>query len=171
MVALYNMIANLFWSVLNLLPISVFCYNLMNLKLFYVFLGISLLTIFLPKSFFDNIQLGTSTPIYKKIGVNLINKFTQNGSIINTLIRKKNPQYKVVSYRPLSVKKLLNQTYVFEKFHFLMFLFFTLTTVYALMKNYLIWALIISVTNLVYNVYPGFLQQYIRVKLTSAAKK
>jgi Glycosyl-4,4'-diaponeurosporenoate acyltransferase len=171
MVGWYNMIANLFWSALNLVPISVFCYSLMNLKLFYIFLVPILLTKLLPKSFFDSIQIGRTRAVYKKIGVHFINRFTQNGDIINRLIRKKFPQYKVIAISKVSVRKLLKQTYIFEKFHFAMFLFFTSTTIYALTQNYLKWALIISITNLVYNVYPIFLQQYIRVRLVSAGKR
>ena len=129
MVAWYNMIPNLFWSLPNLIPISIFCYSLMNSKLFYTFLTASLLTILLPKSFFNSIQLGKTGSVYKKIGVNFVNKFTQNGDIINGLIRKKFPQYKVLSNRNLSINKLLQQTYMFEKFHFMMFSFFILTTI------------------------------------------
>ena len=129
MVAWYNMIPNLFWSLPNLIPISIFCYSLMSSKLFYTFLTASLLTILLPKSFFNNIQLGKTGSVYKKIGVNFVNKFTQNVDIINGLIRKKFPQYKVLSNRNLSINKLLQQTYMFEKFHFMMFSFFILTTI------------------------------------------
>jgi len=52
---LYNSIANLIWSVLGLTPVSVFCYNYIELKLLYIFLGISFLLIFFPNSFFDKI--------------------------------------------------------------------------------------------------------------------
>jgi hypothetical protein len=46
-----------------------------------------------------------------------------------------------------------------------MFVFFILITVYALIKNHFLWAMIISASNLVYNVYPNLLQQYVRLKL------
>ena len=81
--ALYNMIPNLIWSLLNLIPISIFCYTLVNLKLFYIFLIVSIVPIFLPNSFFDKIQIGNATSIYKKLGVHIINKVSQNGKIIN----------------------------------------------------------------------------------------
>jgi hypothetical protein len=167
MVGVYNMVPNLFWSVLNLIPVSVFCYNFMHVKLFCIILTISLLTMLLPKSFFKKIQLAKTPTVYKKIGVNFINKFTQNGDIINRLIRNKFPQYKVISARRISIDKLIKQTYIFEKFHFVMFVFFSLAAIYAWLDHYITWVLIILLTNLVYNIYPAFLQQYIRVKLTS----
>ncbi len=118
-VALYNMTVNLFWSALNLVPISIFCYRHISLKLFFTFSVISLLIIFLPQSFFNNIQLGKTTSVYKKIGVDFINKFTQNGKMINNFIRKKYPQYKVVSGNKRSMKKLFKSNlYVREvSFH------------------------------------------------------
>lgn len=55
LVARYNMVANVFWSVINLAPISVFCYRHFDLKLFFVFLTISFLAVFLPNLVFDSI--------------------------------------------------------------------------------------------------------------------
>jgi hypothetical protein len=81
------------------------------------------LSIFLPKTFFNSIQLGKTPAFYKKTGVTFINMFTQNGDVINGLIRKKFPQYKVVSTGRQSINKVLQQTYMFEKFHFACFCF------------------------------------------------
>ncbi len=171
MVAMYNMIPNLLWSIINFTPIFIFCYHNINTTLGYIFLAISLLTTLLPVSFFTYIQLSTTTSLYKKIGVKFINKFTQNGDLINGLIRKRFPRYNVISTRNISHKKLLRQTYMFEKFHFAMFVFFTLVIVYALIKKYFLWAFIIAISNIVYNVYPNLLQQYIRIRLNLFNKK
>ena len=171
MVAWYNMIPNLVWSVLNLTPISVFCYQEIRLKLLYIFLAISLLALFVPASFFNTIQLGTTTSIYRKIGVRYLNKFTQNGEIINGLIRKKFPHYKIISNSTRSINKLIRQIYIFEKFHFILFLFFALATIYALRQNYWQWTIILCLTNLAYNIYPNLLQQYIRIRLTTLLKR
>lgn len=102
--------------------------------------------------------------------MSFINKFTQNGELINRLVRKKFPQYKVLLGDQRSIRKLLAQTYMLEKFHCMMFLLFTLVMIYALMKNYLWWAFFILTTNVVFNIYPVFLQQYIRVKLKALRK-
>ena len=170
LVATYNMIVNLFWSVINLVPVSVFCYRYLSLKLFLVFLIVSFLTVFLPNAFFDRIQLGATGSFYKSIGINFINQFAQNGEIINKLVRRKYPNYKMVSGNRQSIRRLVNQTYMFEKFHFMMFLFFMFITLYAAIKRYWWWALVIFITNVIYNIYPNLLQQYIRVKLRSYAR-
>lgn len=165
LVGLYNMVPNIIWSIINLVPISFFCYSLLDLRLFYVFVLASMIPIFFPNSFFDKIQLGKTITTYKKLGVGVVNKFSQNGDIINRMIRKRFPDYRVIRHNKSSINKLVQQTYVFEKFHFFMFLFFTFTTVYAISKNYFGWAAVITLTNLLYNIYPNLLQQYIRLKL------
>ncbi len=170
-VAAYNMIPNVIWSVICLLPISVFCYSYMNVKLICIFLLVSMVFIFLPKSFFTILQLGKTPVFYKKTGVIFLNKFTQNGEIINALIRKKYPDYKMVSKNSRSIEKLFQQTYMLEKFHFLMFSFFMFTSVYALFQNQYGWAFFITITNIIYNVYPILLQQYIRSRISFFNKK
>ncbi len=168
--ALYNMIPNIVWSILNLTPISIFCFTLIGPKIVYIFLAISIIPIFLKNSFLDKIQIGKTTEIYKKLGVHFINRVAQNGVVINALIKKKFPAYKVVTNKKSSIAGLINQTYVFEKFHLILFLFFDLIIVYAIVKGKFLWACIILITNIAYNVYPNFLQQYIRRKLNLFAE-
>ena len=99
------------------------------------------------------------------MGVGFINRYAQNGAIINGLIKKQFPDFKVVAFKRQSTKQLIHQTYIFEKFHFILFVFFSLVTVYAMVKQYFLWAFVIAPTNIIYNIYPNLLQQYIRVKL------
>jgi len=164
--ALYNAIPNLLWSILNLLPISVFCYSYVELKLFYIHLAAGLFTLFLPRSFFNAIQLSKTVSVYRSLGVHLMNRYTQNGTIINQLIKRRFPDYKVVSKR--SVSQLVGQSYMLEKFHFMMFTLFVIIAFHALVRQYYGWALILFFNNIIYNVYPCLLQQFIRVKLNRA---
>jgi len=167
----YNMIPNVVWSVLNLVPISIYCYNKVDHSPFYIFMILSVIPAFFPNSFYDRIQVGRTTRIYKRLGVGFVNKLAQNGTIINHLVRKKFPNYKMIVYQRSSINKLLQQTYMFEKFHFIMFVFFILITIYALVENHFWWAIIISATNLLYNIYPNLLQQYVRLKLMLYKKR
>jgi hypothetical protein len=167
----YNMIPNLVWSVLNLVPISVFCFTLMGLQTFYIILAISVIPVFFKKSFLDKLQIGKTTAIYKKLGVHVINNVAQNGVLVNKLIKKKYPEYKVVTSKHASINRLITQTYVFEKFHWVCFLFFSLATIYAISTSHWYWVFIISLTNIAYNVYPNLLQQYIRLKILIFRKR
>ena len=163
--ALYNMIPNLIWSIINLTPVTIFCFTIVNPKTVYIFIVISLIPVFLRNSFIDKLQIGKTTAIYKKLGVPMINKLAQNGEIINALMKRKFPDHKVVRNREKSISGLISQTYLFEKFHLMFFLFFSLIIIYAIVNGNLSWAFIILLTNIGYNIYPNLLQQYIRLKL------
>ena len=163
--ALYNMFPNLIWSILNLTPISIYCFRFLDNKTFYIFLSVSLIPIFLKKYVIDKLQIGRTVKIYKQLGVHLINRVAQNGAIINNLIKRKFPDHKIVITKKSSIAGLISQTYIFEKFHLIFFLFFSFTIAYAFIKGHLTWACIILLTNVAYNIYPNLLQQYIRLKL------
>ena len=128
----YNMIPNVIWSVLNLVPISIYCYSNVDHKSLYIIIALSVIPGFFPNSFYDKIQISRTTRIYRRLGVGFVNKLAQNGAIINRLMKKKFPGYRTINYEGLSINKLLRQTYMFEKFHFIMFVFFILITLYAL---------------------------------------
>lgn len=165
------MIPNLVWTALFLLPVAIFCYTFINYISVFILLGMSFLPIFFPNLFFDAMQLSRYPAFYERLGVKYINKFAQNGTLLNKYLRNKYPKFKPVSPSKLLFKKLYHQTYFFEKFHFSLFIFFTTVIVYALTKSYLLWALILSICNLLYNIYPNLLQQYIRLKLKSVLKR
>jgi hypothetical protein len=162
------MIPNLLLTALFLIPITYFCYTFLSPKTTYILLGLSLIPIFFPNAFFDSIQLSRSAPFYKRIGVKYINAFAQNGALLNEFLRKKHPHFKVISKNKSSIRKQYYQTYFFEKFHFALFLFFTIVTIYAVIQGHFYWVLILTISNFFYNIYPNLLQQYIRVKLKSA---
>ena len=164
------MIPNLFWTALFLIPVTIFCYKFVSPITISMLLSISLIPIFFPNSFFDKIQLSRSPKWYRRIGVTHINSLAQNGTIVNRLLRKKFPTFKTISRTRASIKKQYNQTYFFEKFHFSLFLFFIWVTIYAGINNHFNWVIILIICNLLYNVYPNLLQQYIRLKLKSATE-
>jgi hypothetical protein len=163
--AMYNMVPNLVWSLLNLTPISVYGYTTLDPRWFCTFLAVSLVPIFLKNSILDKLQIAHSPGTYKRLGVHWVNKVAQGGDIINGLVRRKYPEHKIVTRSRSSITGLVRQTYIFEKFHWILFLYFSFTTVYALTKGHWGWTFGITLNNIAYNVYPNFLQQYVRLKL------
>lgn len=161
----YNMLANLFWSVPSLLPLTVYCYRYVSLNLLFLFLVPALLFLFLPNHLFNKMQAAKATFFYKRIGVDLVNCFSQNGAVIHRLLKKRFPAYKAVRYSQDSIKRLVSQSYVYEKFHFAAAVFFTLLTLQAFTTNLFGWATVLTLINVVYNVYPILFQQYVRLKL------
>ncbi|QNP53225.1 glycosyl-4,4'-diaponeurosporenoate acyltransferase CrtO family protein [Hymenobacter qilianensis] len=162
--AWYNAVPNMFWSVLSLTPISVFCYQHMERPWLYGMLLVSLLAFGIPASWFSYLRLSRGPATYRRLGVHAVNRFTQHGDLIHRLIRQQYPQYKRV--RTHSDKAaLVRATYHQERFHLVLFLFFLLTSLYAAALGYGRWALLIGLTNVVYNLYPMWLQQYVRLRL------
>jgi hypothetical protein len=162
------MIPNMIWSLAGLLPVNIFCYRL---TWFCLMLSASAATLFLPRTFFLFPQSGINPSFYKKAGIGYIKKFTQNGELINGILRKKYPAHKIVTHSPLSLQKLYRQTFMFEKFHFLLFFLFPLSTARAPYGHFYGWAFVPALTNGICNVYPVFLQQYIRMRLPRFQKK
>ena len=60
---------------------------------------------------------------------------------------------------------LMQRTYIQERFHWAVLLFFLLASLYGIAYGQLGWALLITVINVAFNLYPIWLQQYIRVRL------
>ncbi len=167
----YNITANLVWTTICVAPIFIFCYKLMPLKWLYIFLAISLTGVFLSKSFFRKLHIGKSGKTYQKIGIKFIKKFTQNGDIVNNLVKKKYPDFKVITRKQSTIRQFSSSSLMFEKFHFIGFIFFLLTTIYALHLRQYWWAVVITITNIIYNVYPVFLQQYLRIRISAIERR
>ena len=162
-----NLLVNLIWSFIFLFPLVAFCYTKMPRNWLVISLLISLLAVFVPASFFSAYQVSKSRLFYKKIGIEFFNRFTQNGTLLNRLVKNNFPEYKRFQTKEEAFKKLFNQTFMFEKFHLIVCIFFIETTVFAFINSYYYWVAFFIAGNVIYNVYPMLLQQYIRLRLTA----
>lgn len=160
-----NLLINFTWSVIFLFPVVIFCYNKMDRNWLIVSLSISFCAAFLPASLYDGMHLCKTRSFYKKTGVEFFNRFIQNGTLVNRFIKNRFPQYKRFNTREDAYKKLFAQSYVFEKFHFIFFIFFTGAMLFAILNRSFIWAAYFTVVNILYNIYPILLQHYIRHRL------
>jgi len=167
LLGLYNAVPNVLWSVLSLLPISVFCYLHVERPWLYGLLVVSLLGYAVPISQFKRLQLSHKRATYRALGVHVANQFTQHGTIINHLIQRRYPHYRHVRTRA-ALASFVRTTYYQEQFHLVLFLFFLLISFYAVVHGYLGWFLLLTLTNTIYNLYPMWLQQYLRLRLSGA---
>ncbi len=166
----YNQLINFFWSILAFAPVVYFCYQYLPLRMLYLFIGISCLVIFMPVSLMNKMQLSQSSRVYKKLGIRTIKKYTQDGDLVNRYIKSQYPQYKYVESKK-DIKKLIGKSYINEKFHYLVLVFFICLTVFAIKHGLIVWAIFISIANIVYNLYPIFLQQYNRIRINALMKR
>ncbi|MCK7556599.1 hypothetical protein MKQ70_16865 [Chitinophaga sedimenti] len=162
--ALYNMVPNLTWTILHLAPVTVFCFTWMRPLWVYVLLVAALLVALLPAIVYRKMQLGAEVAVYKRIGIMWVRRFSQDGDIINRLLRKRFPGYKVI-HEPAGVRRYILRANMNERFHCGLFAFMTGIMVFAVVQAHYIWALVIAINNVLYNLYPMFLQQYNRIRL------
>lgn len=110
------------------------------------------------------LQLATSVRVYRRLWVPSIGHFTQQGTLVNKVLRRRYPGYRALVGRR-AVAKLLSTTYQQERFHWAGLVFFLLVSLYVGAVEQLGWALSLTLLNVGYNLYPIWLQQYLRVRL------
>jgi hypothetical protein len=130
----------------------------------WAFVVASVLAMMVPAAILRYLELSSTIKTYRKLGVHWVNHFVQHGTLINHLLRRTYPEHRRMLSRTRTTY-LLQSTYVQERFHWAALLFFLLTSLYGITHGYPGWALPITITNVVYNLYPIWLQQYIRVRM------
>lgn len=163
-VACYNAVPNVLWSALALGPLVVCCYRYVAQPWLWGFVAVSLSAYAWPVAWLRHLQLATSVRIYRQLRVPGISHFTQQGTLVNRLLRRRYPGYRALAGRR-AVAKLLSTTYQQERFHWAGLVFFLLVSVYVGAAGQLSWALSLTLLNVGYNLYPIWLQQYLRVRL------
>ena len=166
---------------LNLLVIASMCSFLLapcllfylngNGKIIYlaIFIAITYMISLLPKKFYKKIQFSQDTDFYRKLGVKKFKKFSTNGDYINQLIKKSYPTYRnLVNIE--SIENKFEETYTIERSHTVLFVFCFLTSIHAFMVNSTSLAILIFISNIIFNFYPNLLQQYNRIRYLKVIK-
>jgi len=158
-----NQFINFFWTILCFIPVLIYWFGNYSYWL-YVFILFSLIIALLPGSIFRHFQLSSNRKFYERLGVKFIQQFVQNGTLINRTIRKNNPDYKLIKDRA-QAQQYLNTINMYERYHVLCFVFFTLTFIHALISQRYIIAVLVLVANIIYNVCPILIQQYNKLRV------
>lgn len=163
-VAWYNAVPNVLWSVLAFGPLALCCYRYVGPPWLYGFGAASLLAYAWPAAWLRRLQLSSRVAVYQRLRVPALNRFTQQGALVTALLRRRYPQYRVLAGRA-GVGRLVSTTYSQERFHWAGLVFFLLVSGYAGATGHLGWALGLVLLNVGYNLYPIWLQQYVRLRL------
>ena len=161
-----NQAINFFWTILCFIPVIGFWMADGQMLWCYIFLGISVISLFIPLRL---LQLSSNPKFYEAAGVKTIRKYVQNGQLVNQYLRKRNPQHSLINGRQ-NAAAYLNTVAMYERYHFLCFVFFILTIGYATMHAYYIYTLLIFIANIIYNICPILLQQYNRARLNRLSR-
>lgn len=162
--ALYNMVPNLFWTALNMVPAAYYFYRYLPLSWLWMVTPLCLLPYFLPAAWLDVFASLTPAHRYRRWGVHQVSGYVQQGRFINRLVRRRYPAYRVV-YNKATIRGTIHASYMFERFHIGLLLVFFVLAGHAFIKQHWRWALVLLLCNFVYNVYPILLQHYVRLRL------
>lgn len=163
-VDIYNQTLNLFWTVIFFLPVIILWFYHYNPTFLFTFTAISLLPFFIPSKYFDVLQISNDRFFYESIGIKTFQAFTQQGRIINSMVRKREPGYKVIRNRD-SVNKFKTQIIIYEKYHVSCLLFFAVSFIYAILHEEFFLAIFILISLVVYHVIPLLIQQYNKIRI------
>ena len=163
-VAFYNAVPSVLWSVLAFGPVVLYCYRYVAQPALWASVGLSLLAYAWPAAWLRRLQLSRQAALYRRLRVPLLGRFTQQGGLVNGLLRRRYPAYRVLPGRQ-AVARLLSTTYQQERFHWAGLLFFALLGLHAGWAGRWYWAGGLLLANIGYNLYPIWLQQYLRVRL------
>ncbi len=162
---LYNQLVNVFWTTVGFAPVLLFWVDYYSFNHLMGLGVVSLSTCMIPSSVLQKLQISDKRRCYEKLGVKAAQAFTQQGSFMNSLVKKADPSYRVLPNRA-GIKKLVGQMVIFEKFHLVCLVFFFATMAMALGRGEILLAVVILAANLLINVYPLLIQQYNRARLS-----
>lgn len=160
----YNAVPSVLWSVVAFGPLALCCYWYVGRPWLVGFGAVSLLTYAWPAAWLRRLQLSSRVAVYRRLRVPTLNRFTQQGTLITALLRRRYPQYRALPGRK-GIAKLVSTTYSQERFHWAGLVFFLLVSLYTGVMGHLGWALGLTLANVGYNLYPIWLQQYVRLRL------
>jgi hypothetical protein len=161
---LLNQLLNVFWTVVCCLPVILYWVTADRMWLG-PFLVISAMGLLVSSRSY---LLSRNVRFYESLGVRWVRLFVQDGDLISRGRKKRATGQRIIRNK-LTGRNYLKKIVMYEKFHFLCFLFFTLTTLHALVYGNLKMALISTGCNIIYNIYPLLLQQFNRIRVERIA--
>ena len=165
----FNQLLNFFWTILCFLPVLWYWAMQGPDSWLYGLIIFSITCGLLPEAFFRFLQISQRTGFYEKYGAKMIRKFVQQGDMINRLFRQQYAGYKVIRGAG-QARNYLKTIAMYERYHFICFLFFLSTAVHSLFAHRFLFALLITIGNILYNICPIFLQQYNRLRIRRLLK-
>jgi hypothetical protein len=103
---------------------------------------------------------------YLRLGIRLFRYLAPDGDFIMQRLRRIDPSYRIISNRA-TLQMHIRGTYMNERWHLALFLSGLFTQAFALISAQFVWATVLTVTNIVFNLYPVMHQRYKRARLRS----
>jgi hypothetical protein len=102
--------------------------------------------------------------VYGAVGVRAFKRLVPNGDLVNRWARRLDPRYRVIRDQASAVA-WLDRTRDSERSHLVLLVAGLLTAAYAARIGWNGWAVGLTASNVVFNLYPVFLQRYTRCRI------
>jgi hypothetical protein len=156
-----NAAINLLWTGLLLTPVYFYCARYVTLKWLLVFGLASVSPLCVSRAILQRFQLSPEVNGYRRLGVPLLVKLTQDAPWLGRL----GAQGRRVSLDRKVIARVIRETWMRERFHFGMLVFTGCCSGLAFWQMELRWCVTLIIVNTFYNLYPIWLQQYLRLRL------
>lgn len=164
---LANTLISLLWTVVFVGPLYVFRAHHISHTSLYVFFAIAAVSMALPKALLQRLALSTHTARYRRLYVPMVITFTQDAAWLRRISGSQKPR---VRRDATTMAKLVRDTWARERFHLSLLVFYSLCIVVAILHMQFVWAGALIVCNVIYNLYPIWLQQYLRLRVSRCRK-
>lgn len=165
-----NQLINVLWTLASFVVVGSYWGDYLaengSLWSLYTIIVISILAYWIPDQWLSAITLGTKRQNYERIGIKIVLWLVQNGKLVSRIEKVWSSKSKSnISFKRVAAN--LKTITIAERFHCSCFVFFGLSTVSALSIGKVRAALFITLWNILYNVYPILLQQYVRLRINN----
>jgi hypothetical protein len=163
-----NQLINIFWTIISFSALGWYWGEYFAEDraewLLYVFIVASVLAFNIPVKLISALNLSTNPRTYEWIGVRAMRWLVQDGMLVRRVNQRLGKNHKAIPNRQAALK-YLNKIAMQERYHYCCFVFFSLSSVSAILTGKIGLALLMAISNIVYNVYPILLQQYNRLRI------
>ena len=163
-----NLLLNILWTAISLGPVFMFCLRAVSAKTLSLFLFAATLPLLMPRPLLKRLQLSTDRRVYQRLGVPLLVKVTQDAPWLRHL---GSDSKRHVACSREALMRFQRDTWTRERFHWGVLLFCALCAWVALWRGRLLWFAALLLINVLYNLYPVWLQQYLRLRLSRLLKE
>jgi hypothetical protein len=162
-----NTLTSLIWTAVFLGPVYEYCRRHVPPQALYLFAVVGSVPCLLPRSLLRRLQLNSDLGVYRRLRVTLLIAFTQDAPWFSSAHRQTE---KRVRRDCDSIARVVRDTWTRERFHAGLLLFCALCSAVALSHFQIYWFIALTAINVVYNLYPIWLQQYIRIRVSNLAR-
>ncbi|MCE7059770.1 hypothetical protein [Dyadobacter sp. CY343] len=165
-----NQLINVFWTIASFAAVGyywgLYFAERKSPYILIVFVALSILGSMLPRKWLSALTLSNDRRTYERLGVTFILRFVQNGTFVKRIEAKFGRKVSIVNNQKKALA-YLGTINVQERYHYCCLVFFILSSISALFTGKIALALLITLSNIIYNIYPILLQQYNRLRIHS----